>query len=86
MLEFLQARIHLARANICKPFDPQLANDHMVNSYTEAFYVGNQNHAIEPGALALNEPSILESFHEGAGNAIWWEHQVSLDYKEVDYL
>lgn len=86
MFEFLEARIHLARAIICKPFDPELANEHMINSYTDAFLVGNQNPEIEPGALALNEPSVLESFHEGVGNAIWWEHQVSLDYKDVDYL
>jgi len=83
MLEFLQARIHLARANICKPFDPQLANEYMLDAYTDAFSVGNQNPNLEPGVLALNEPSILDGFHEGVGNSHW---EVSLDYKEVDYL
>lgn len=75
MLEFLQSRIYLARARICKPFDPVLAEEHTSTSYYEAFSVGFNNPQMEPGALALDEPNVLAGFHVGVGNCHTLQNQ-----------
>jgi len=55
----------------------------MINSYNDAWLIGSNNPEMELGALALNEPSVLDSFYEGASSHCYWENQISLDYSET---
>lgn len=68
MLELLQARISLAKARVFETIDPDQANEYMINSYFEAKQIGLNKPELEPGALALTEPNLLEGFQSGVSD------------------
>lgn len=74
MLEFLSARITLAKAIIIEKIDPVLANEFMSNSYLEAKEIGVHNPHLEPGALAINEPVLLDGFQDGVNYYHYWDN------------
>lgn len=74
MLEFLSARITLAKAIIIEKIDPVLANEFMINSYLEAKEIGVHNPHLEPGALAINEPVLLDGFQDGVNYYHYWDN------------
>jgi hypothetical protein len=80
MLEFLSARITLAKAIIIEKIDPDLANEFMINSYLEAKEIGVHNPHLEPGALALNDPVLLDGFQDGVYYYHYWENAKNSDF------
>lgn len=86
MLEFLQARITLAKSRVLQTIEPEESAELKLISHETAHSIGFNNPELQPGALATDEPDIMSSFHEGVGNDSYWRNQIDLDYKEVDYL
>jgi hypothetical protein len=66
MLEGLQARIFLAKSRVLKTIDPELANELGLAAINEAYCIGMRNHDMQLGQLIIDEPDLVDSFHEGA--------------------